>query len=82
MRLNCRDMTWASAIDHGGFGQAGHAHEQAVSARQNADQQLLEHVVLADDDLGQLAAHFAVGLAQFGDGPDVILRQSRGCRRR
>ena len=66
----------------GGFGQARHAHEQAVSARQNADEQLFEHVVLADDDLGQFAAHLAVRFAQFGDGANVILRQSRGCRRR
>ena len=40
--------------DHERLGQARHADEQAVAPREERDEQLLDHVLLADDDLGAL----------------------------
>ena len=70
-------MNWMPrevAADHGGeaadgqrLGDAGHALEQAVALGQQADHQLLDHVLLADDhplDLGD-------GLAEQLGGPLV-----------
>ena len=58
--VKLQDITWARAIDDGRLCQPGHTHEQAMAARQDADQQLLDDFLLADDDLGQLQAHFLV----------------------
>ena len=81
MRLNCSDIDLGQGIDDGGLGQARHPHEQPVPARQNADQQLFDDDVLADDDLGQFGAEVSVGLAQLVDGRDIIMGKSgrRGC---
>jgi hypothetical protein len=46
-------------VDDEGLGQAGHARDDAVAADEQRDQHLLDHVVLADDQLAQLV-HDAV----------------------
>jgi hypothetical protein len=43
-------------LDREGLGQAGHAFEEDVAVGEQADEQPLDHVTLADDDL----AHFAL----------------------
>ena len=54
--------------------QAGHAFEQAVAAGQQADQQLLHHVLLADDGL-------ADGGAEFAQRGELLLEVGFGERR-
>ena len=47
---------------HGqGLGQPGHADRQAVAAGEEADQHLLDHLLLADDHLVDLAAEQLAG---------------------
>jgi hypothetical protein len=43
--------------DHQRFGQPRHAHQQAVSAREDGGEDLFDDLVLADDDFLQLALH-------------------------
>ena len=50
--------------DHQRLGQARHALEQAMPARKNRGEDLLDHLVLADDDLLQLLLH---ELAMLGE---------------
>ena len=59
--------------DHQRLGQARHADEQAVAAGEDGDEQLLEHALLADDDLAQLLADAAVAVVEPLDGGDVAL---------
>ena len=61
MRLNDRFERAAERADHQRLGQARHAFQQAMAAAEQRDQQLLDHLVLADDDLGQLLAGFFRG---------------------
>jgi hypothetical protein len=42
-------------VDQQGLGQAGHAHEQAVAADKKGEQDLLDDLLLAHDELPQLA---------------------------
>ena len=58
--------------DHQRLGQARHADQQAVAAGEDRDQQLLDHVALADDDLGELVGDAAVGLVEPLDGLKVF----------
>ena len=51
--------------DHQGLGQARHAHQQAVAAGENGGEDLLDHVVLADDHLLQFFLHQPAMLAEF-----------------
>ena len=51
--------------DHQGLGQAGHAFQQAMPAAEQGNQQLFDHVLLADDHLGQLTRDLLAGHAQF-----------------
>jgi hypothetical protein len=46
-------------VDDQGLGQARHTRDNAVASHEERDQHLLDHVVLADDQLAQLA-HDAV----------------------
>ena len=57
------------------LGQAGHAGQQAVAAGEERDQQLIDGLVLADDDLAQLVADAA---AAFDDTGDDFLGGVRG----
>ena len=49
------------------LGQAGHADEQAVAAGEERDQQLIDGLLLADDDLAQLGADAAAAFDDTGD---------------
>ena len=42
--------------DHRGLREAGHAFEQAVAAREDGDEELLDHVLLPDDEFRHLVA--------------------------
>ena len=64
-------------IDHGGFGQAGHSHQQRVPSRQDADEQLLQHLVLTDDHFGQLRPDFIIKPAQLINGRHVVVDRRR-----
>ena len=61
MRLNFRCSAWASVATIKRLGQAGHADRQAVAAGEEADQHLLDHLLLADDHLVDLAAEHLAG---------------------
>ena len=54
------------------LGEAGHADQQAVAAGEHRDQHLLDHVVLPDDDLVDLADEHVAGAAQLFDGVGVV----------
>ena len=57
--------------DHERLGQPGHADEQGVAAAEDGHQQLIEHLLLADDDLADLLAEPAVGVAELFDRLDI-----------
>src|SRR5258708_5550847 len=44
-----------------------------MPASEQADEQFLNHVILADDDLGDLGAKPPVVVRQGGDGRDLVL---------
>ena len=75
----------AERADEQRLGQAGHAHQQGVATAEDGDEHLLDHLVLANDHLGELAAHALVGLAQLPDefrvagGFRLDLRWARAC---
>jgi hypothetical protein len=47
------------------LGQPRHAHQQTVPARENGGKDLLDHQVLSNDDLLQLALHQQAMLPKF-----------------
>ena len=62
MRSGVNWMRWNAEVERLGerrdqqrLGEAGHADEQAVTAREQRDQQLLDDLLLADDPLLDLA---------------------------
>jgi hypothetical protein len=57
-------------VDHERLGQAGHALEQVMAAGEHGDEQFLQDVALADDDLAELRQH---ALVQIGKGVQVAL---------
>ena len=61
MRLNFRCRARARGGDGQRLGQAGHADRQAVAAGEQADQHLLDHLLLADDHLVDLAPEQLAG---------------------
>ncbi len=63
-------------VDHQRLGQSGHADQEAVAAGEDGDEQLLEHLFLADDDLGHLRAKAIVGVAEFLDRLDIVLLET------
>jgi hypothetical protein len=52
------------ARDQQSLGESGHAHEQAVAAGQDREQELVDHLVLADDHAVKLFLHPRVGRAE------------------
>ena len=68
--------------DHQRLGQPRHAFQQAMAAAEERDQQLLDHLVLADDDLGKLLQDFFTGLVQLADGGGIVGQrfELEGCR--
>ena len=73
MRLNLQRQRIGQRADHQRLGQARHAHQQAVPAGEHGDQQLLDHLLLADDHLAQFVGDAAIGLVQLLHGLDVVL---------
>ena len=63
MRWNFRWKIWAIERTSSVLARPGRAGDQAVPAGEQADQQLLDDVGLADDDLRQLARRCAARLA-------------------
>ena len=61
--------------DHERLGQPRHADEQAVALGEQGDEQLLEDVLLADDDLGALGQDALGALAEPVGGPQVVRLQ-------
>ena len=58
---------------HQGLGQAGHTDQQAVAAREYRDEQLLDDVFLADDDLVELGPDLVEALLELLDRFEVVL---------
>jgi hypothetical protein len=59
------------------LGQARHPDQQRMPPREQADRQLLDHLVLPDDDLAQLRVEPLVDLPQFVNGRNVVLWEER-----
>ena len=64
IRLNSPPIAAGQGLDRHRLGQAGDALDEEVAAREQGDDQPLEQVVLADDDLLDLVEH-----ALHRDGP-------------
>ena len=62
----------AERADEQRFGQAGHAFKDAVTAREQADQQLLDDDILPDDHAADLGFDFIAGLAQAAEAFEVL----------
>ena len=69
----------AERSDHERLGQAGHADEQAMAAREQGDEHLVQHLALADDDLADFAQHLLV--RAFEPGDDLFGSGGAGGRR-
>ncbi len=79
--------------NHQRLGQPGHAFQQAMSPRQDRDQQLFDDRILADNDLRDLFTYFFTGFDQLSGRLRIIFRfdgwrlnqskpQRKGCRKR
>ncbi len=53
--------------DHQRLGQARHADHQAVAAREQGREQIIDDVLLPDDDAGDLLLEFLARFAEAGD---------------
>ena len=62
------------------FGQTGNAHQEAVTAREDANEQLFDNRFLPDDYFADFGAHFGIGIAQLIDGGDIVVVGSNGFR--
>ena len=65
MRLNWMSRMRASVLTIKRLGQPGHADQQAMPAGEDGGEDLLDHVVLADDDLLQFLLHQPAVLAEL-----------------
>ena len=65
-RLKSRSSAAASALTSSVLATPGHAFEQDVAADQERGEEARDHAVLADDDLGDLAADGEDGVAGVG----------------
>ena len=57
MRLKPTSRIWAIELTISVLARPGHADQQAVAAGEDRGQELLDHLVLADDDLAQFGDH-------------------------
>ena len=73
MRLLLQRERLREARDERGLGQARHADEQPVAAREQRDQQQLDDLLLADDAAPELLDDLALGLGQPGDQLHVFV---------
>ena len=76
MRLNLQRQRVGQRADHQRLGQARHAHQQAMPAGEHGDQQFLDHLLLADDDLAQLVGDAAKRFVEFLHRFDVVVWQA------
>ena len=53
-----------NGLDEQGFGQPGHAHQQAVALRKHGRQHQLHHVILPNNDFADFLAELLVGPGQ------------------
>lgn len=67
-------------FDEEGFGEAGNADEEDVPLAEHGGEDLLDDLVLADDDLGELVGHELVGLVELLDGVEVAGGTARSLR--
>ena len=81
MRLDSEINRAAERPHHERLGQAGHADEQAMAAREQRHEHLVQHLALADDDLADFGENFFVRIFEAGDGGQRIFFR-RGGRRR
>jgi hypothetical protein len=58
-----------------GFRQAGNPHQQGMAAGKEADRELLDDLVLADDGFPDFRPECLVSFSEFIDGGDVIGRE-------
>ena len=76
MRWNLARSAVGDRLDRQRLGEAGHAFEQHVAAGEQADEDALDHVALADDDLADLAEQLLgegrLLLHQLVDDFDVV----------
>ena len=77
----CEIQRASQRADEQRFREAGHAFEQAMAAGEQGDQHLLDHVVLADDDAGELLFDLLDGGAETGDGAVVFVVHGGGFER-
>jgi hypothetical protein len=56
------------------FGEARNAHEQSMAAGEQANGEIFDDLLLADDGLAKLVTEGLVGAAEFIDGSDIIGR--------
>jgi hypothetical protein len=68
MRVNFMCRAWARVETVKRLGQPRHADRQAVAAGEDADQHLLDHLVLADDHLVDFIDQHLPGLGHAADG--------------
>ncbi len=73
MRLKRQVERLGQRADHERLGQARHAHEQGVAAAEDRHQQLVEHLLLADDDLADFLLELLVRGAELFDHLNVVL---------
>ena len=67
-----REIECASeGLDECSFGQARYAYQQAVAAGEQGDEQFLDDLLLADDDLADLAVDAVPDLAELSYGLGV-----------
>src|SRR5207249_9702943 len=64
------------------LGQAGHAFEDAVAPAEQGDEQLLDHLVLAHDDAGELLFDLVKPVLELADGFHVVVGQRVAARLR
>ncbi len=77
IRLKLNSKVWARLLTSKRLGQPGHAHQQRVAAGEQAHRQLLDHVVLTHDHLGQFALELIIESPELVDCANVFVAQVR-----
>ncbi len=72
MRLKLQFEGLGERADHQRLGQSGHADQQTVPPRENADQHLVDDGLLPDDAFAQLRAQTCVSVGQSLQHNDVV----------
>ena len=72
MRWNLQVKDLGDRADEQRLGQPRRTGDQAMTAGEQADQELLRRLLLADDDLGELALDPAAALVDLLDGLSLV----------